>query len=612
VAGSFTATTTSLCLIAAPGTTCTTPPAAVTVTHGAQVNVSVKVMNGPNPIAVSNSATKAEVVSLIGTGGNLPGGTAGVDVLTANTNLSSGVTTVSNDDIEPLTSGLASFNTDFLLGGTSYSVSAYYPGDGTFGASTSSGIPVTVNAEPSRTSVTAGLLNFLNSTITNISAATVFYGDAITLRADVVGSVSGQENGTGSVTFTDNGTGIGTFRLNTEGYSEDQSGSNVDGVSNVAALPVGAHSISATYSGDNSYCPTVGTCGTGTSTAPTPVAFTVIAAPTTTSVVAGTSSISPATNITVASGTSVTLTAGVDTFSGSASSSGGSSGAFLTGTVTFTCSPAVTGCSTAATVTSNASTFDGDDFVAGVASVTIAPTATTTVTATFTPSGVDGADYTTSATTVSATITVNSATSFTLAPLPSPITTLTITAPGGSANTAVTVTSSGLTGNVTLTCAVAPVTAMTIVDLPTCSYTLSGTANNVVALTGSGSSGARTLVINTTAPTTSLAPLRRPQDGPDERLLLAVGASLLVILGAAFAFAGVSANRLLRTAILASMVVLFAVGVISCSKSGSSSNGSSGSPGSGGGTTVTNYNVTVTATPSTGSAVTTAVQVNVN
>ncbi len=627
VAGNFMPTTTTLCLVAAPalGTSCATPPAAVTITHGQQVNGLVKVMNGGNPIPASNSATKAEIVSLIGSGGNLPGGTAGVDVFTSsNYNLS-------NVNVEFLTSGSAPIVTNGLVGGTSYTVKAHYAGDGTFGASDSGPVTVTVNPEPSTTTVSAGLLNFLNSTINpNISGVQVFYGDALILRADVAGLNSRQlclqqslpssclDNGTGSVTFTDNGNSIGVFPLNTEGYADDATGANVDQVTNIAPLGLGAHSISATYSGDNSYCPSSNATGpcAGT-TVVGPVNFTVVAAPTTASVSASTATIAPATSITVASGTNVTLSAFVDTFSGSAASSGGSFGAFLAGTVTFTCTPAVTGCGNATpatSFTSNGSTADNSGFVGGVATLNnVTPTATTVVTATFTPTG---GNYSTSTIAASATVTVSSS-AFTLAPLPVPnVTIITVPAPGRSANTPITANSTTFSGNVTLTCSVAPAaTGMPVNDLPTCSFTLNGTANSVITLNQASNppvtSGQRLLVVNTTAASALVAPFRPPQNGPNNRVLLEIAAVLLALLLGSF-WTSLPARRLSGVACLAALVIFVMVGAVSCGGGSGISNGGIGRNGSNPGTTVTSYTVTVTATPSSGSAVQTVVQVNVN
>jgi hypothetical protein len=117
---------------------------------------------------------------------------------------------------------------------------------------------------------------------------------------------------TGTVTLTDSLNGAtalpldgGTFKLNSFGYFEDQA----------IQLAVGTHTISATYSGDNSFNPS------GPSTGP----ITIVKA-STTSKVSGPSS--------VAANTAFTLTVLVDTLT-STNPPVGSTGVAPTGTVTF-------------------------------------------------------------------------------------------------------------------------------------------------------------------------------------------------------------------------------------------------------------------------------------
>ncbi len=258
VVGSFKATTTTLCLIAAP-TTCSpsSPAGTLTVTHGTLVDGAVAVDFGGTPIPVSNSTSNAEIVSLIGSGGSLPNGSAGVNTFTVNeSTLAIGG---GSPDFFTLANGQVSFSTKYLVGGASYSVSAHYPGDGNFGASSSTTpITVTVNPEPSLTVPGVRLYNFSSGQFVSLTGGSVLYGDALILRADVVGVNSQEENGTGTVNFLNGANSLGSARLNTEGYAEEQTGSTVDGNTTIAALPVGSYSLSATYGGDNSYCPSPG------------------------------------------------------------------------------------------------------------------------------------------------------------------------------------------------------------------------------------------------------------------------------------------------------------------------------------------------------------------
>jgi hypothetical protein len=260
--------------------------AAVSVTHGTSVPVSVVV------------AAKAPAT-----------GTPTGDVsLVANSLTGQGA------DGFTLTNGSASWSTVFLPGGN-YQVTAHYEGDGTFTGSDSAPVSVTVNAEASQT--TLGIV--VNTPCT--TASSVAYGSSYLLSvaiADVHAAATPcipNETGaipTGTVLLTDtfNGTtaalDAGTFKLNSNGYFEDQT----------IQLAVGAHSIQASYQGDNSF-------SKGT---PTAISVTVTKAPTTSAVTSSPTSI--------AANTPFSLTVLVDTQT-SSNPAVGSSGAAPSGTVTF-------------------------------------------------------------------------------------------------------------------------------------------------------------------------------------------------------------------------------------------------------------------------------------
>jgi subtilase family serine protease len=224
-----------------------------------------------------------------------------------------------------LSAGSYSFSTAFLPGG-SYSVIAHYGGDGTFAASDSTPIPVTVAKQNSQT-----VVNFVtaNGTLTT-AAQNITYGSSYTLRIDVellptTGSAQMCQNlsntttfiaplsftcPTGALTLTDNGKALNDFpnaqtpnatnvaNLNERGFAEDQP----------IQLPPGSHSITASYPGDSSYNPSSSNS----------LSVTITQATTTTTVTPSPTSI--------ASGGSVTLTATVNTTS---------NGAGPTGTVQF-------------------------------------------------------------------------------------------------------------------------------------------------------------------------------------------------------------------------------------------------------------------------------------
>src|SRR6266404_5248317 len=239
-----------------------------------------------------------------------------------------------------LSSGTYGGNTTFLPGG-SYNVIAHYGGDGTFAASDSAPMPVTVNPQNSQTVVS--FVTFNGTTpVLNTGAITVAYGSPYILRVDVKNN-SGQtcENlntgarafvcPTGTVTLTSNGSALNDFpkaqtvnasnvaNLNDRGFAEDQP----------IQLAAGAYSIVAAYSGDNSYNPST---SAGES-------VTITKATTTTGVVSSATSVAP--------GSSVTLTATVNTTS---------NGAGPTGTVQFMNGTSALGSAAACTPTAASTT----------------------------------------------------------------------------------------------------------------------------------------------------------------------------------------------------------------------------------------------------------------
>jgi subtilase family serine protease len=239
-----------------------------------------------------------------------------------------------------LSGGTYGRNTTFLPGG-SYNVIAHYGGDGTFAASDSAPMPVTVNPQNSQTVVS--FVTFNGTTpVLNTGAISVAYGSSYILRVDVKNS-SGQgcENlstaavsfvcPTGTVTLTSNGSPLNDFpnaqtpnansvaKLNDRGFAEDQP----------IQLATGTYSIVAAYSGDSSY-------NASTSAAEN---VTITKAATTAAVTSNVTS--------VAAGGSVTLTALISTTS---------NGAGPTGTVQFKNGSSNLGSAATCTPTSGATT----------------------------------------------------------------------------------------------------------------------------------------------------------------------------------------------------------------------------------------------------------------
>src|SRR5580692_3045855 len=143
-----------------------------------------------------------------------------------------------------LTSGSVNSTTDLLPGGT-YTVTAHYPGDGTFAASDSTPpVSVTVAPEGSKVAVSFITQN-AQGNISTFSAGP--YGSAVYLRADVSGNF-GEGVPTGTVTFKDNGqtiSGIPALTLNSQG--------NVLPTNPTFTFTAGTHPITGAYSGDPSF-----------------------------------------------------------------------------------------------------------------------------------------------------------------------------------------------------------------------------------------------------------------------------------------------------------------------------------------------------------------------
>jgi len=139
-----------------------------------------------------------------------------------------------------LASGTVSGAIDTLPGG-SYSVTASYAGDATFGSSISTGVPITINPEPSSTAFSAFLSGSNPSNPVNST-----YGAFLDLQVVVAGA-SKQGAPSGTLTFSDNFNGnttmLLTSSLNSQGNALIQE----------TALALGNHSISVAYSGDSSF-----------------------------------------------------------------------------------------------------------------------------------------------------------------------------------------------------------------------------------------------------------------------------------------------------------------------------------------------------------------------
>jgi hypothetical protein len=272
----FTSTNTTLTINGDSGTVPTAIP------HGTNVNIAIN---------VTGSGTPTGTVSLL-----------------------AGASPAQGVDSATLSSGSAAFSTNLLPGGT-YAVTAEYSGAGTgFGPSTSN--PVTVTVVPEMSKTTPTLIGFNANGAPFTDTAPLPYGSAYILRVDVTNSSGTSCSAslipcpTGTVTLTDSVNagpanplndfdgGNSSTLTNGLGFLEDQP----------IQLPVGTHSIIATYHGDPSYTASVSAA----------LAVTITKAATATSITGAPT--------TVASGTPTLFSAFVDT---------SSSGLAPSGTVSF-------------------------------------------------------------------------------------------------------------------------------------------------------------------------------------------------------------------------------------------------------------------------------------
>ena len=158
------------------------------------------------------------------------------------------------------TNGSVSGTTKSLPGGTNYTVTAHYAGDGTNAPSDSAGVAVTVAPETTQTFIVIPTFDSSGNQLSG-NATSVEYGTNYIIRVYVTdknafASTTGppspacyQENAltcpSGTVSLTANGNALdgGTFTLNNGGYTRDLTPS----------LTGGTYSLVAQYNGDNSY-----------------------------------------------------------------------------------------------------------------------------------------------------------------------------------------------------------------------------------------------------------------------------------------------------------------------------------------------------------------------
>ena len=162
---------------------------------------------------------------------------AGTGTPTGDVTLLAGAQAVNLGD---LSNGTISGMVDVLPGGT-YAVSASYGGDGTFGASISPGVSITIHPEPSSTAFSAFLSGQTPSSQVNTT-----YGAFLDLQVNVAGA-SQHGTPTGTLTFSD------TFGGTTSTLLSVSLNSQGNATVSETQLALGSHTLNVSYSGDASF-----------------------------------------------------------------------------------------------------------------------------------------------------------------------------------------------------------------------------------------------------------------------------------------------------------------------------------------------------------------------
>ena len=471
-----------------------------------------------------------------------------------------------------LSGGSASGSYSELPGGT-YDVYANYSGDGNYAGSIAQPVQVMVSPENSTLNFSVDAVSS-NSQASSIAGQTVPLGTLITLNAQPIGASQASSptpivNATGAVVFTDSNsgglsTGFGNVPLDSTGNAE----------ANTYSLNAGAHSISASYSGDLSYNPS--SAG--------PINFTVSKAPTAITVTSTASSIISG-SLTVEAQIATSLPSNALTTTGSVIFTDNTSNTVL-GSVpagsASQCTPATSLCFSAALsvpvtqfvagANNVVATYSGDSNFAGSG-----PSAAVVITC------VAGC-YTATGQTLSLSFGQESNADI---------------APGGTVTAIVSVgPGGGFTGAVNLTCTIAGKTSGDQ-NIPTCSFSPAQ-----VDVTNSDQAVTSTITINTTAATTT-AFLYPARDNTGRRRWLAAGGAAL----ASVLLLGFAPRRFKRRYLMGLLGLVLAVSWMSACGGGGSSGAGGGGGGGGGGTTIPGttadtYTVTFHAADATSGTVT--------
>ena len=182
---------------------------------------TTSVTSSANPSGLGQSVTFTATVSPVSPGAGTPTGTV---------TFSDGGSPIG---MGTLSGGMATFSTSTLAGGP-HTITASYPGDGNFNASTG---PLTSNPQVVKPATTTSLISSPNPSV---------FGQSVTFTATVA-PTTGTGTPTGMVTFKD-----GTTTLNTVMLSAGMASLST------SALAAGSHPITATYGGDTNFAGSTG------------------------------------------------------------------------------------------------------------------------------------------------------------------------------------------------------------------------------------------------------------------------------------------------------------------------------------------------------------------
>jgi plastocyanin len=219
------------------------------------LTASKTTLSNVTPAAITHGQAVSFSITVAPSSGTGPIPTGPVSLEGGPTNSTQGIAGFNLTNVTTPPSGTSSGSTNLLPGGA-YSVIAHYPGDSNYASSDSAPVSVTVSKESSQMQAFLETFDF-NGNLISSNTTSAIYGSPYLLRVNVenaaghlctpISPAGATGCPTGHVILTDNGNPLdaGTYTLNSYGYVEDQ----------IVQLAGGTHSVTASYSGDNSFSP---------------------------------------------------------------------------------------------------------------------------------------------------------------------------------------------------------------------------------------------------------------------------------------------------------------------------------------------------------------------